>query len=49
MVLWGSVGEPFSSNNCGFESPDVVTIHTDLTHDAPLQVTAQVLRRMHDG
>lgn len=29
------VGEPFSSNNCGFESSDVVTIYSVLTHDAP--------------
>lgn len=49
MAPWGSVGEPFSSNNCGFESPDVVTTHTHLTHDAPLQVKEQVIVLVDDG
>lgn len=35
----GFVGEPLSSNNCGFESSDSARIHTVGTHDAPLHAS----------
>lgn len=35
----GFVGEPLSSNNCGFESSDSARIHTVGTHDAALHAS----------